>query len=31
VNANLAAGRTGSQFIDPKGDHITGKLSEFYK
>ncbi len=31
VGANWTAGRTGSQFIDAKGDHVTGSLAEFYK
>jgi phosphate transport system substrate-binding protein len=31
VRANWAARRTGSQFIDEKGDHVTGSLAEFYK
>jgi phosphate transport system substrate-binding protein len=31
VRANWKAGRTGSQFIDAKGDHVTGSLAEFYK
>jgi phosphate transport system substrate-binding protein len=31
VSANWTAGRTGSQFIDPKGEHISGSLAEFYK
>ncbi len=31
VRANWKSGRTGSQFIDAKGDHVTGSLAEFYK
>ena len=31
VSANWSAQRTGSQFIDAKGDHVTGSLAEFYK
>ncbi|MFN5496077.1 MAG: PstS family phosphate ABC transporter substrate-binding protein [bacterium] len=31
VGANWTANRIGSQFIDPKGDHVTGSLAEFYK
>ena len=31
VRANWTNGRTGSQFIDAKGDHVTGSLAEFYK
>ena len=30
VRANWTNGRTGSQFIDAKGDHVTGSLAEFY-
>ena len=31
IRANWKAGRTGSQFINDKGDSVTGALSEVYK
>lgn len=31
VGANWTTNRIGSQFIDAKGDHVTGSLAEFYK
>ena len=31
VGANWSSQRTASQFIDEKGDHVTGSLAEFYK